>query len=98
MSEALTRIFDDARAFSVAIARCRNSPFNTAELEDAANRLRQLLDRDHEEMPNLGPSERASLARVFELPDLQSTYHLGDLEAAEERIQRALDSAMKKLL
>jgi hypothetical protein len=65
MSVALDRILDDKRAFSVGVARCRTSPFNVADSEDAYNRLSRLRDRTREETPNLDPSEREALDKVF---------------------------------
>jgi hypothetical protein len=66
MSGALTRILDDARAFSAGIARCRTSPFNAADLQDAYNRLSGLRDRYHNERPDLDLSERDALDKVFD--------------------------------
>jgi hypothetical protein len=66
MSEALTRILDDARAFSAGIARCRTSPFNAADWEDAYNTLHRLRERYLTENPTLDPLERDALAKVFE--------------------------------
>lgn len=65
MSVALDKILDDKRAFSVGVARCRISPFNVADSEDAYNGLSRLRDRTRKEMPNLEPSEREALDKVF---------------------------------
>jgi hypothetical protein len=65
MSEALDRILDDKRAFSDGVARCRATPFNVADSEDAYNRLSRLRDRTRKETPNLELSEREALDKVF---------------------------------
>ena len=73
MSEALDRVFGDMRAYSAGIARCRTSPFNAADLEDAYNRLNRLRDRFHKERPNLEQCERNALGAC---PILNILHHV----------------------
>ena len=67
MSEAFDRILPYVQAFSEGIDRCRSATkFSAADWEDAYNRLNRLRDRYTHEEPNLDPSERQALQKVFE--------------------------------
>lgn len=67
MSESFARIENYFVAFSEGIERCRTATtFNAADWQDAYNRLNRLRDRYVNEKPNLTPSEKAALTKVFE--------------------------------
>jgi len=66
MSEALTRILDYARAFSEKIDRCRTTPVNATDWEDAYNRLNRFRERYLHGKSYLDPAEAQALGKVFE--------------------------------
>jgi hypothetical protein len=55
MSEALTRILDYACVFSEKIDRCRTTPVNATDWEDAYNRLNRFRERYLREKSYLVP-------------------------------------------
>ena len=66
MSEALTRILDYARVFSEKIDRCRTTPVNATDWEDAYNRLNRFRERYLRKKSYLDPAEAQALRKVFE--------------------------------
>jgi len=66
MSEALTRILDYRCAFSEKTDRCRTTPFNTTDWEDAYKRLNRFRERYLHEKSYLDPAEAQALRKVFE--------------------------------
>ena len=64
--KAIDRIIEAARAFSEGVASCHAAPYNSADYQDAYNRLNRLRERYIKEKSSLDPSEQQALAKVFE--------------------------------